>query len=171
MKIFEWVKFRWDVEKLGATGLEVPKNYTIRPAEKSDRDTVWKVIHTAFMLDPDWARNIHDIMEDMEESFDIAFDGREIDCVVLLHGQRIIGASLLNRGTGMDNHLVSGPCISMEYRSRGFGTLLLHGSLEYLRENGVKEVFGITRKNGPAAKYVYPKFGGTEVIVPIEISA
>ncbi len=40
-------------------------------------------------------------------------------CLVLRHGQRIIGASVLSFDPEADSHLAPGPSILMEYRNRG----------------------------------------------------
>ena len=60
-----------------------------------------------------------------------------------------------------DVHLTPGPCVSMEYRNRGFGTRLLEQSLTKLREAGLKEAIGIAHENAPVTKFLYPKFNGT----------
>jgi len=57
--------------------------------------------------------------------------------LALRHGSRIIGASVISTEAEADMHLIPGPCISMEYRNRGFGTRLLEAALSRLREAGL----------------------------------
>ena len=84
-----------------------------------------------------------------------------VPAVVLTHGQRIIGASLLNPEIDAENHLLSGPCVLAEYRSRGLGTALLHHSLLLLKTHGLKRVHGVCKEMATTSKFVYPKFGST----------
>jgi hypothetical protein len=53
------------------------------------------------------------------------------------------------------------PASPVSIRNRGFGSLLLKESLLVVARQGASQVFGITRSTSPAAKFVYPKFGGT----------
>jgi N-acetylglutamate synthase-like GNAT family acetyltransferase len=104
---------------------------------------------------------LNDLLPRIRHDFEEKFSHREIDCLVITHGNRTIGASLIKPSAEVSNHLLSGPCISSEYRNRGFGSLLLKESLLVVAKHGVSKVFGITRSGSPAAKFVYPKFGGT----------
>ena len=63
-------------------------------------------------------------------------------------------------------HLVSGPCVLIEYRSRGIGGSLLGATLEALRARGLSEALGRTRPNGPSAKFLCRKFGGQPLSAP-----
>ena len=83
------------------------------------------------------------------------------DCLALRHGLRIIGAAIVAPEPGTDVHLAPGPCVSMEYRNRGFGTRLLEQSLTMLRTAGLKEAVGIAHENAPVTKFLYPKFNST----------
>jgi predicted N-acetyltransferase YhbS len=58
---------------------------------------------------------------------------KPVPALVICHGQRIIGASALSTEMDAENHLLSGPCVLMEYRNRGLGTALLYYSLKQLR--------------------------------------
>ena len=80
--------------------------------------------------------------------------------MVVLHGSRVIGASVLDLAVDAEFHLLTGPCILHEYRSRGLGSALLHQSLVRLREEGLRRVTASARVNSVAARFIYPKFGG-----------
>jgi GNAT superfamily N-acetyltransferase len=56
------------------------------------------------------------------------------DCMVVRHGSRIIGVSVLDTRGDAPNHLTTGPCVLQEYRGRGLGSALLRASLAGLRE-------------------------------------
>jgi ribosomal protein S18 acetylase RimI-like enzyme len=90
-----------------------------------------------------------------------AFTSPANTCLALRHGVRIIGAAVISQIPEAEIHLSPGPCVSMEYRNRGFGTRLLEQSLTKLREAGLKEAIGIAHENTPATKFLYTKFNGT----------
>ena len=46
-----------------------------------------------------------------------------------------------------ETHLLSGPCVSMEYRNRGIGTALLYATLDHLKQAGLERAHGITKFN------------------------
>ena len=70
-------------------------------------------------------------------------------------------ACTLNVNDDAPSHLISGPCVLAEYRSRGIGTTLLHESLEHLKAAGLATAFGVSKDNVPASRFIYPKFGST----------
>jgi len=159
--MLSWLRFEWDLRKIPAEELDVPSPFVLRRAEKDDRDAVQKVAANAFSMDTGWSdiqkmfgativRNVH-----------AGFEKDPPDCVVLQHGNRIIGASILNSNDGAENHLTTGPCVLQEYRGRGLGTVLLKASLAALRDAGLTRAFGATRDKTTAARFVYPKFGGS----------
>lgn len=133
----------------------------IRSAEREEERQVRNVILSAFSLDADWNDMLVVVRQRLESALDKAFEAKEIHCLVLTHGTRIIGASLLDVNPQADNHLVSGPCVSSEYRNRGLGSALLFHSLKALREEGVSVARGVTKASALAAKFVYPKFNST----------
>jgi ribosomal protein S18 acetylase RimI-like enzyme len=48
---------------------------------------------------------------------------------------------------------------------RGLGTCLLYESLRRLRDRGLDQARVVTKKNIPADRYLYPKFGSTRVVL------
>jgi N-acetylglutamate synthase-like GNAT family acetyltransferase len=99
----------------------------------------------------------------LSSQIDIAFDREAAPAIVITHGQRIIAASAINTDVDAETHLVTGPCVSMEYRSRGLGTALLYHTLAHLRQSGLAIAHGVTKDNVAATKFVYPKFGAVAV--------
>lgn len=159
-KPLSWVRFTWDLATLPETPGAVPTHYQISRATPEDDAAVHKVFSASFLLDPVWSPAIGDVMRKVQNWLNHALESDEKFVVALRHGSRIIGAALLHLRTDVEDQLAPGPTICLEYRNRGFGTLLLEHSLRTLRDAGLKQASSITRDLSPAAKFVYPKFGG-----------
>jgi len=166
-----WLRFEWDLKKLPAAEIVIPPSYVLRAVEKDDEAVIQKVTASAFSMDTGWGDTQKIIVERMRVNTGLAFekDGKG-GCVVLQHGSRIIGSSVLRFDQEADNHLTTGPCILHEYRSRGLGSLLLQASLLALREAGLTRAFGMAPEKTAAARFIYPKFGGvaTPVVTDLE---
>jgi len=160
--MIHWICFEWKTD-------DVPTNppaihpLVVRAAEPADEAGVRKAVTSSFSLDPAWGDVSRKIVTHSERAIDAAFEHAAPSCVVLLHGHRIIGASVLDVSPSSENHLVTGPCTMLEYRSRGVGGALLLASLQFLKGRDVSAVRGITRDHSIAARFVYPKFGGKPV--------
>lgn len=152
------MRFTWDLKKLPAADAGVDSHYHIRVATHEDEKAVRSVISSAFSLDMDWSDTLKSLRDHFEAQIDRVFDGKEVPCIVISHGSRIIGASALATENDAENHLLSGPCVLSEYRNRGLGTQLLRRSLQFLGDTGVEKAHGVTKHNVPAAKFIYPKF-------------
>ena len=161
MKLAGWLRFTWESKMLPSASYLITEEYSIRRATKQEKTQAWQVISSCFLLDTCWNDVLNDLLPQIRRDFEEKFSHREIDCLVITHGNRTIGASLIKPSPETSNHLLSGPCISSEYRNRGFGSLLLKESLLAVAKQGASQVFGVTRSTSPAAKFVYPKFGGT----------
>jgi hypothetical protein len=160
MKLLGWVRFKWDLLRLTVATSQLPTHYQIAYATDEDDVGVRKVFSSSFMLDPAWNPAVREIMRTVDSWLDRALVSDLSACLVLRHGQRIIGASVLSFDPEAENHLAPGPSILMEYRNRGFGTRLFERSLNSLREAGLVRACGIARENAPVARFLYPKFGG-----------
>lgn len=158
MKLVRWTRFTWDLTKLQAEKGDLESRYHFRGATPEDEKAVRTVISSAFSLDMDWSDTLKSMRDHFEAQIDKVFTDKEVHCVVVTHGSRIIGASACDITKEAENHLLSGPCILSEYRNRGLGTHLLLRSLLSLREAGLTEARGVTKYNVPAAKFIYPKF-------------
>lgn len=160
MKLTNWLKFVWDLKNFTAPESTLQEYYVIRRANRNEEEATRKAIFSAFSQDSDWSDLFNRIRPSLQEQIGEAFDGKEPKCLVLTHGTRIIGASVFTLEPDAPNQLVSGPCILVEYRNRGLGSTLLAATLAHLQEEGLETVAGVTKKNIPAAKFVYHKFGG-----------
>jgi predicted N-acetyltransferase YhbS len=161
MKLVRWKRFAWDLTKLPPFESRLPSAFNIRAASRDEEKTIHQVIFTAFGLDTAWGDSIRFVREFVEAQLAASFAHRAVPCLVLTHGTRIIAASALNVTEDAPSHLISGPCVLSEYRSRGIGTTLLYESLEHLKTAGLPVAYGISKENVPASRFIYPKFGST----------
>ena len=167
MKLVEWVRFSWDLDKLPGMAGTLPSHYSFTPATLADEKELRLVIRRCFAHDTSWGAVFHEIDGMIDGWF---ADGLDPDkpgiCLALRHGVRMIGATILLPDPTRENHLAPGPCIVMEYRNRGLGTALLGESLRRLREVGLTRAIAVAKSNGPVAKFLYPKFSG--VLIPAD---
>jgi predicted GNAT family acetyltransferase len=161
MKLSNWIRFSWDLTQLPAFQNELPEHYEIGPATAEDQVELRKVISSSFVLDPAWSPAMQEVMERIDLWLEHAFASPTCTFLALRHGLRIIGAAVISQDPDADIHLTPGPCISMEYRNRGFGTRLLEQSLTKLRDSGLRQAVGVAKENAPVTKFLYTKFNGT----------
>jgi predicted GNAT family acetyltransferase len=161
MKLSNWIRFTWDLTQLPPFENALPEHYEIGPATAEDQMELRKIISSSFVLDPSWSPELQDANEKLEVWLERAFVSPTCLFLALRHGTRIIGASVLSTQLDADMHLIPGPCISMEYRNRGFGTRLLEQALTRLKEAGLPQAAGVAKENLPVSKFLYPKFNAT----------
>lgn len=170
--MLSWICFEWELSSLD---IPVPSTapLVIRAALPGEKETVLKVLLSAFSMDSSWG----DISRRLEEGIGYfvnrAFEKAEPSCIVALHGQRIIGASVLDTSAEAENHLLSGPMILHEYRNRGLGSGMLAASLAFLKGKGVLKARGVTRANSISARFIYTKFSSTQspfTLDPLQVS-
>ena len=163
------IRFRWDLAGLKPGEVAMPGPYTLREAGEQEMEDALRVVQASYNLDPEWsgcAKHIDDVvLPGVRRVFE-----KEATCLFLLHGNRVIAASAYDPEPEDGIHLVSGPCVFIEYRSRGIGGAMLHATLEALRARGATEAVGQVRPGTPSSKYLCTKFGGQQVAVsPQEI--
>ena len=171
--MFSWICFEWEL-----SSLDLPVQSTapliIRAAQPSEKAVVLKVLLNAFSMDSSWGDISRRLQEGIGYFVDRAFEKGDPSCIVALHGQRIIGASLLDTNTEATNHLLSGPMILHEYRNRGLGSGMLAASLAFLKDKGVSKALGVTRGNSISARFIYTKFSSAQSpfsLDPLQVSA
>jgi N-acetylglutamate synthase-like GNAT family acetyltransferase len=161
MKLSNWIRFTWDLARLPSFDTSLPEHYEIGAATAEDEKELRKIISSSFVLDPMWSPELQEVTEKIELWLERAFASPACTFLALRHGSRIIGASVISSEPGTDMHLIPGPCVSIEYRNRGFGTRLLEQALARLREAGLQEAAGVAKENLPVSKFLYPKFNAT----------
>ncbi len=165
-KAVQLTQFRWNLAGLPADIAEIPKPFTLRTAGDQEIEDAVRVIESSYDLDPDWSGCDKHVEQAVIPGARKALAGAG-ECLFVLHGNRVIAASVINPEPGEGEvHLVSGPCVLIEYRNRGIGGSLLGATLDALRARGLSEALGRTRPNGPAAKFLCGKFGGQPVAAP-----
>jgi predicted N-acetyltransferase YhbS len=163
MKLVRWKRFTWNLASLPTPAPALAGRYAIRAAFPDDRESVINLVVAAFTLDSAWADTMAPVKEWLTAHMTAAFENEVAPAVVITHGQRIIAASAISTESEAETNLLSGPCVSMEYRNRGLGTALLYHTLLQLRQCGLEQASGVTKANVPVAKFVYPKFGAVGV--------
>ncbi len=159
MKLFKWLQFTWDLQKIPALQAALPSHYKISPAEPEDEMALRKVFSSSFLLDPAWNPAIGHVMRTIQSRLDTALtSGGAQTCLALRHGQRIIGAVVLHPNEAAAEQFAIGPSILVEYRNRGLGLHLLHAALEWLREAGMTRATAMSLEHTPATKFLYQKF-------------
>jgi predicted N-acetyltransferase YhbS len=159
MKLVRWRRFTWELAKLPPVDARFPEHYHLRAATREEEKAVHRVVFSAFSLDSSWSDALHTFRESLEAQIEAAFAHEPVPGLVVCHGQRIIAASALTTAAEAENHLLSGPCVLMEYRNRGLGTALLQYSLKQLHNNGLDRACAISKENVVASKFIYRKFG------------
>jgi GNAT superfamily N-acetyltransferase len=161
MKLVQWVRFTWDLDKLPSLGAGLPAHYSFSAPGPAEEKELRAVIGRSFADDTSWGDASHEVNGMLDGWLERAFEPeRTALCLALRHGVRIIGAAIMVADPAADNHLSPGPCVLMEYRNRGLGTALLGESLRQLREAGLSRASALTKGNAPVAKFLYPKFNG-----------
>ena len=161
MKLVRWTRFTWNLADLPTPAPPLADRYSLRPAHRDDFETVKHIILHTFTLDSAWCDSFSLVREWLAVQIDLAFERESAPALVVQHGQRIIGASALTTDVAAESHLISGPCVFMEYQNRGLGSALLYYSLKQLKNSGLERVNAVSKDNVAAAKFLYPKFGST----------
>lgn len=161
MKLVRWKRFTWELAKLPPLESPLLGCYHVRTADRAEERAVTNVIFTAFSLDSAWSDALGDFKQPLAAQIEAAFTHEEVPVVVICHGQRIIAASALAGASESENHLLSGPCVLMEYQNRGLGSALLWHSLRHLHNCGFPHARGIVKDNVVAGKFLYRKYGST----------
>jgi hypothetical protein len=159
MKFMRWKRFSWDLTKLPPVAPPLSERYVLRPALPEDHKAVAHLILSSFALDSAWGDALAIVKDWLVNQIDASFERETVPAVVISHGVRIIAASSISTDVAADSNLISGPCVSIEYRNRGLGTALLYHTLRQLRQGGLSHATGISKTQVPADKFVYPKFG------------
>ncbi len=169
MKLIQWSRFSWDLTQLNPVYPEIESRYSMREAVPEDQLAVRNLILSTFTLDPDWNFVFRELRDSFEEAFTSTFPAGKREraagvtpCLLITHGSRVVGASILNLRPDAHNHLLTGPCVPMEYRNRGLATALLAQSLLTLKGAGLNIAHALTPQSTPTAEFLYSKFGSTQ---------
>ena len=162
-KPIQLASFRWKLNGLSGLAMELPKPYILREAGEQELEDALRVVQASYNLDPEWSGGGKHVDEVVLPSAKRAFT-HGANCLFALHGNRVIAASVFDPEAPDGVHLITGPCVLIEYRNRGIGGALLGATLEALRTRGLAEAVGRTRPGRPSAKFLCSKFGGEAVV-------
>ena len=161
-----WSLFHWKTAILPKQPLLDP-SFSIRQALIEEKEVATQVAILSLRMNTEWHEAALLATQAILEASKRAFTDHETtSCLVITHGKRIIGTSILDVRPEAPYHLLSGPWVLTEYRNRGFGSILLHASLQKLAEQGINEASGITVDQSTSARFIYPKFRGVKTLVP-----
>lgn len=163
MKLVRWRRFTWNLANLPTLAPRLAAPYSLRPAHREDLEIIKQVVLNAFTLDTAWSDSFALVRDWIDLHLEQTFERESTPALVIQHGQRIIAASALTTDMNAETHLLTGPCVFMEYHNRGFGTALLYYSLKHLKNCGLEEVNGITKENVAVARFLYPKFASSDL--------
>jgi len=163
MNLVRWKRFTWELSQLPPLKNPLPEPYVVRPAGRDEYKQVAHVVFTSLTLDASWCDALQLFRDRLASQIEHAFLKETSPSLVIVHGSRIIAASVLTTDPGAISQLISGPCVLGEYGNRGIGTALLHQTLEHLRSLGLERASAVTKDNVPACKFVYPKFSSTQL--------
>ena len=144
----------------------LPPKHEIRIQPAPDVENLWEGVQRAFLNEKAWMIGLETHLDELRKR--IFPDGKPVsgmDFLVLLHGSRIVGYSALLPIRGEGPQLLSGIIMDYEYQRRGLGLALLQASLRHLADKGLESASVITREGVPAARYLYPKFGGRGSVI------
>ncbi len=153
MKKTRWVNFVWDLAETKLPAIRAPRQFRLSLIKAAERRQLQEVIEKSFALDPGWNAALHMIDAQVKSSIAAAFNSESASWLALQHGARIVGGTLLMSDPVGPAQLLPGPCILMEYRNRGLGTLLLSSALHHLRDAGMTRACARTRGCSPAARF------------------
>lgn len=160
MVTLSWLRFEWDLEKIPAADPTIPAPFMLSRARPADAGAAEKVAVNSFGMDTGWSDIQKTFATTILRNVRAGFAKDPPDCMVVRHGSRIIGVSVLDTRGDAPNHLRTGPCVLQEYRGRGLGSALLRASLAGLREAGFARAYGVARAKTAASRFLYTKFGG-----------
>ncbi len=156
-------RYSWNLQELPSGAGDIAAPFVLRTAGDQEADEAVSLVQASYNLDPEWSGCALHIKGTVLPAVMKAL-AKEPTCLFVQHGNRVIAASVFDcePATG-EVHLISGPCVLIEYRNRGLGGALLGATLQALRERGLAEATGWTRPNSASSKYLCPKFGGKKV--------
>src|SRR5437899_4874695 len=153
MKRSRWVNFVWNLAGNELPAIAAPRQYRLSLVKAGEHGQLRGVIEKSFALDPGWNAALHMIDAQVKSSIAAAFDSESASWLALQHGARIVGGTLLMADPDAPAQFVPGPCILMEYRNRGLGTLLLCSALRHLRDAGMVRAWAKPRTHSPAPSF------------------
>jgi GNAT superfamily N-acetyltransferase len=160
------IRFTWDLRKVPTESVALPVKHEIKLLPNPDVESLWEGIQRSFLNEKAWIVGLESHLDELrKKTFPEGKPVPGMEVLVLAHGSRVIGVSALQPTLGDVPQLISGIILDYEYQRRGLGVALLHATLRHLAEKGLETASVITREGIPAARYLYPKFGGQGSVI------
>ena len=160
------VRFEWDLAKVPTLPAPLPPKHEIKVQANPEVESLWDAMQRSFLNESAWMVSLESHLDPMRRK--IFPEGKPLvgmDILVLQHGLRVVGVSAVLAVAGEGPQLLSGIVLEYEYQRRGLGSALLLASLRHCAEKGLETAAVVTRVGVPAARYLYPKFGGRSAVV------
>jgi hypothetical protein len=154
-----WFLFSWSLRQEKRGPATPPEGLVLKIAERSDEREIQALVARSFGFDQQWMGAYSRIALPLEHRIHQAFRNQNLPGLILMHGPRIIAASCLAVDEHAESHLLSGPCVLPEYRSRGLASVLLAETLHQLQQAQLPAARALCLDGTTACKFVYPKFG------------
>jgi ribosomal protein S18 acetylase RimI-like enzyme len=156
-----WVRFVWNLNELPTFEAKMKSSLRLREALDETKEDLYECMEQAYSMDTSWSVGIKERLKKIERYVKEGINGEKLSYLILEDGSRPIGVAGLYKVAGDEPQIATGICITNEYRCRGLGTVLLHGSLKFLKDAGLEKASVITKDKTHAAKHLYTKFGST----------
>jgi len=160
------VRFEWDLAKVPSLPAPLPPKHEIKVQANPEVESLWDAMQRSFLNESAWMVSLESHLDPMRKK--IFPEGKPLvgmDILVLQHGLRVVGVSAVLPLAGEGPQLLSGIVMEYEYQRRGLGSALLLASLRHCADKGLEKASVLTRVGVPAARYLYPKFGGRSTLI------
>ena len=160
------VRFEWDLAKVPSLPAPLPPKHEIKVQANPEVESLWDAMQRSFLNESAWMVSLESHLDPMRKK--IFPEGKPLvgmEILVLQHGMRVVGVSAVMALAGQGTQLLSGIVMEYEYQRRGLGSALLLASLHHCANKGREKASVLTRVGVPAARYLYPKFGGLSTLI------
>jgi len=162
--------FRWDLSKFDYLDPSQTAELRIRLASEKEIGSAAEVWHEGLGQEEGspWANYLKKWTPTSAEKWFLDSRKRLGAQMVLVETEgKIVGINgIISERNSSKGRFFTGIVVSPGHRKRGIGTLLLQKTLSDLKREGLRWADVETIQGIPAAKYLYPKYGGMNVQVP-----
>ena len=166
---FYWL-FRWDLSKFDYPDPSQTTDLLIRSVSESEIGSAAEVWYEGLAKEEGspWANYLKKWTPSSAERWFLDSKKRlGAKMLVVETDGKIVGINgIISERNSGKGRFFTGIVVSPGYRRRGIGSLLLHKTLSDLKREGIRWAEVETIQGIPAAKYLYPKYGGTGIQVP-----
>ena len=87
MKLVQWVRFTWELDKLPTLAAALPARYFLTAANRGDEKELRTVIERSFVQDTSWGDAFHEVNSMLDRWLERAFEPEKSGiCLALRHG-------------------------------------------------------------------------------------